>query len=248
VAQLEKASDTKAEIDLYRKRCGVNLVLLRLDNAAEDLSQAIYLHVKSNSSPSSSDLANASVINAWLLNRSTEDPQEIVSSLPRPLRDLAKRIRFDLGMRQTTPDYDLPHIYSGIGPLNMYVDAASYTSDTEVNQTVRHGRGLFASRAFKTGDLIMAEKAFAIPAHFSNDSSNACSLYSLGDGTATDNTGALLFQELVQKLTYNPSLRKEFFEMDDGGYWEEHGWQLSAEDNVPIDVYIPLSLFLTNSQ
>jgi hypothetical protein len=248
VARLDKSSDKKSEIDLYRKRCGVNLVLLRFDNAAEDLSQAICLHVRSASSPSLSDLANVSAINAWLLNHSTEDPQEIVSGLPRPLKELTKRIKFDVGMHQTTPDYDLSHIYSSIGPLSVHVNAASYTSDTEIKQTAQHGRSLFASRAFKTGDLIMAEKAFAIPAHFSNDPSNVCSLYSLGDGTATDNTGALLFKELVKKLTYNPSLRKEFFEMNDGGYWEKHGWQISDEDSIPIDVYVPLDPLSTISQ
>jgi hypothetical protein len=236
LVQLKDPSDIKAKSDLYRKRCGVNLVLLRFDNAAKDLSQAISLHINSASPPSSSDLTDPLPIEEWLQNRSTEGPLDILSSLPPSLKALATRIKFDLGMHQTTPEYDLPHLYDSVGPSNLHVDAASYTSDTEARQTPHHGRGLFAKRAFKTGDLIMAEKAFAIPAHSSTDSNNSCSLYSLGDGTATDSTGALLFQELVQKLTYNPSSRRQFFDMDDGGYWEEHGWQIPDDEVAPVDV------------
>jgi hypothetical protein len=222
-------------MDLYRKRCGVNLVLIRLDAAADDLSQAIILHAKLTCS-SSSPLSDPSVVIEWLRNRSTEDQLELLSSLPPSLRALATRIKFELGKSQTSPDYDAQHIYSSVKPSNSHVDVASYTCDTEIKQTAHHGRGLFAKRAFKTGDLIMAEKAFAIPAHFSNDTSNLCSLYSLGDGTATDNTGALLFKELVQKLTHNPSLRRQFFDMDDGGYWSENGWQVPDDEVIPVDV------------
>ena len=235
LVQLETSPDSKSHIDLYQKRCGVNLVLLRFDAAAEDLSQAISLHVKSTtSSPSgpSDPLANM----AWLHNRSTKDTLDIISVLPPSLKALATRIKFDLGMSQISPDYDPQHLYSSVRPSNLHVDAASYTSDTEVKQTAHHGRGLFAKRAFKTGNLIMAEKAFAIPAYFSDDSSNSCSLYSSGDSTTTDSTGALLFKELVHKLTHNSSLRKQFFEMDDGGYWEKHGWQVADDEVIPVDV------------
>jgi hypothetical protein len=61
-------------------------------------------------------------------------------------------------------------------------------------------------------------------------------LYSLGDETAADRAGALLFKELVQKLDANPSLRKTFFDMDDGGYWAKNGWTLSETDEIPVDV------------
>jgi hypothetical protein len=69
-----------------------------------------------------------------------------------------------------------------------------------------------------------------------NDRGSECSLYSLGDGTAADRAGAMLFKELVQKLTANPSLRRSFFDLDDGGYWAEHGWDVAQEDDIPVDV------------
>ncbi|KAH7391710.1 hypothetical protein BKA66DRAFT_568125 [Pyrenochaeta sp. MPI-SDFR-AT-0127] len=235
--QLRKSGDIVAQIDLCRKRCGVNLVLLRFDDAAKDLSQAISLHATNTPSLSTSQLIDPLVIESWLHDRVIDDPTQIAPSLPRPLKDLAARIKFDLGIYQTTPDYDLQLMSSYVGPLTLHVDAANYTSGTQIKETKTHGRGLFAAQAFKTGDLIIAEKAFALPGYFLNDRSSDCSLYSLENETATDRAGTQLFKELVQKLRHNPSLRKGFFDMDDGGYWNEHGWKIEAEEDIPVDVF-----------
>ncbi|KAF2033869.1 hypothetical protein EK21DRAFT_57881 [Setomelanomma holmii] len=209
-------------IDLYRKRCGVNIVLLRFDDASKDLAHAIKLHAKSEQALHNSDLADFDAVKAWLYSKNMSDPLHIASRISRPLRDLAVRIKFDIGVFQTTADYDFPRLSSSVGPLNLHIDAASYTSDTEVKQTFHHGRGLFAKRDFLAGDLIMAEKAFAMPGYLVNDRSSECSLYSL---------------ELVQKLTANPSLRREFFDMDDGGYWPVNAWEITAGEDIPVDVF-----------
>ncbi|KAJ4301243.1 hypothetical protein N0V90_003334 [Kalmusia sp. IMI 367209] len=229
--------DSVAEIDFYRKRCGVSIVLLRLDDAASDLSKAISTHARSASSLSSSELADASKVEAWLHNRSTNDPLNISSRIPRHLKELAARIKFDIGINQTTPDYDLPVISSYVGPLTLHVDAANYVCDAEVRESESHGRGLFARRAFKEGDLICAEKAFVLPGYFMQDRNSDCLLYSLGDGTAAPRPGAWLFKELVQKLRWNPSLRKEFFDLEDGGYWKKSGWEIAEDEEIPVDVY-----------
>ena len=228
--------DRAAQIDIYRKLCGVNLVLLRFDAAAKDLSRAISLHARCNLSVTSTESTDPSIIEAWLHHRTAADPLNIVSSLPRPLKDLAARIKFDIGAYQTTPNYDLKLMFRYVGPLTLHVDAANYISDTTIKQTPQHGRGIFAAKAFRDGELIIVEKAFALPGHFINDRNSECSLYSLGDGTATDRAGALLFKELVQKLRHNPSLRQGFFDMDDGGYWRKHGWNVQEGDEIPVDV------------
>ncbi|KAF2831890.1 SET domain-containing protein [Ophiobolus disseminans] len=234
---LTASSDTVAQVDIYRKRCGVNVVLLRFDDAAEDLAQAISIHALSDSAVEKFEVTTPSAVREWLHNGSKDDSLQMASILPRSLKDLAARIKFDLGLYQTSPDYDLPTISAYVGPLTLHVDAANYLSDVEIKPTSYHGRGLFAKRDFQAGDLLMAEKAFALPGYFFNDRSSDCALYSLGDGTATDRAGALLFKELVQKLTANPSLRKGFFDMDDGGYWAKNGWEVSEQDDIPVDVF-----------
>ncbi|KAL1595846.1 hypothetical protein SLS60_009536 [Paraconiothyrium brasiliense] len=146
-------SDPVSEIDFYRKRCGVNIVLLRLDDAANDLSKAIATHARSTPNLSSSELANASIVEGWLHNRSTEDPLQISSKITRPLKELAARIKFDIGINQSRPDYNLPVISS---------------------------RWISCIKA---------------------------------------------------------SLRKEFFDLEDGGYWDELGWDLAEGEDIPVDVF-----------
>lgn len=236
---LDQLIDNKlssATIDLYRKRCGVNIVLLRLDDAAQDLASAIAAYASSTPSLSNSALKSASSVNAWLHDHATDDPDRIANQIPRHLKELSARIKFDLGVYQSEPSYNLPLISSRVGPLTLHVDAANYVSDTEVRSTQAHGRGLFAKRAFKAGELVCAEKAFVLPGYFIQDRSSDCLLYSLGDGTASPRPGALLFKELVQKLRWNASVRKEFFALDDGGYWQRHGWKIDQGEDVPLDV------------
>lgn len=236
LAYLSSNPDPVCAIDLYRKRCGVNIVLLRLDDAAEDLSNAISIHARSTPSLAASELVDQTTIKAWLHSHSTEDLLQISERIPRALKELAARIKFDLGLYQDKPEYNFPLISSYVGPLTLHVDAANYTCDAEVRQTTSHGRGLFAKKAFKAGELISAEKAFVLPGYFMQDRSSDCLLYSLADGTAAPRPGAWLFKELVQKLRWNRSLRREFFDLDDGGYWNKHGWEVPAGEDVPVDV------------
>lgn len=171
-------------------------------------------------------------------NNSVNDPLKITLCLSRPLKDLATRVKFDIGIYQSAPNYDFQTISTSVGPLSLHVDAANYIEDTKIKMTEHHGRGLFAKKPFKAGDLIIAEKAFALPGYFFNDRGSNCSLYSLGDGTATDRAGALLYKELVQKLRHSPSLRRIFFDMDDGGYWSENGWTIEEGHEIPVDVFV----------
>lgn len=235
--ELESKPNPASTIDFYRKKCGVEIVLLRLDDAAHDLALAIQTHASSTPDLSETPINDLATIKSWLYNGSTEDPLKIATKIPRSLKELAARIKFDLGLYQKTPEYNLPLISSYVGPLTLHVDAAHYVSDTEIRKTATHGRGLFAKRAFKTGELICAEKAFVLPGYFIQDRSSDCLLYNLGDGTASPRPGALLFRELVQKLSWNPSLRKEVFELDDGGYWKQHGWEVTDGEDVPVDVF-----------
>ncbi|KAF2652532.1 SET domain-containing protein [Lophiostoma macrostomum CBS 122681] len=208
LSQVNQHRSPLSALDFYRKKCGVNIVLLRLDDAATDLSWAIACYARSTQCLAESSLTGFEAVNSWLRNHSTDDPLHIADKVPRALKELAARIKFDLGIYQDEPVYNLPLISSYVGPLTLHVDAANYLSSTEIRQTSKHGRGLFAKRAFKAGD-----------------------------GTASPRPGALLFKELVQKLRWNTTLRKEFFRLDDGGYWKEHGWDISDGEDIPVDVF-----------
>ncbi|ORY11442.1 hypothetical protein BCR34DRAFT_601385 [Clohesyomyces aquaticus] len=230
------------QIDLHRKKCGVNIVLLRLDAAATDLSLAICLSFSTLPTPPSNPaLTDPATIASWLHSQSTTDPLNLSSQLPPALRALAARIKFDLGLYQSTPTYNLPLLSSYVGPLSLHLDAATYISDVEVRDSgAGHGRGTFAKRAFTMGECVVVEKAFVLPGYFIADRGSDCLLYNLGNGTAAPRPGALLFRELVQKLSWNSSLRREFFKCDDGGYEGEVGvgrGEVEVEDEWAVDVF-----------
>ncbi|KAF2181585.1 hypothetical protein K469DRAFT_740787 [Zopfia rhizophila CBS 207.26] len=224
------STNTATAIDLHRKKCGVNIVLLRLDDAAKDLAEAISL---SNSS------FQPSAVEEWLHNGSIDDPLQISPSIPKPLLELSSRIKFDLGIYQSAPHYDLPLLTNYVGPLSLHLDAPNYICDTEIRQTANHGRGVFSKKEFKAGELIAVEKAFVLPGYFIQDRGSDCLLYNLGNETAAQRPGALLFRELVQKLRWNGSLRGQFFELDAGDYDKDYSVGEKnghAEDGV-VDVF-----------
>lgn len=138
--------------------------------------------------------------------------------IPKALLELASRIKFDLGINQEHPVYDFHVMAQYVGPLTLHLDCANYVTDTLAQQTERHGRGLFAKKDFKRGDLILLEKAFVLPGYFIADKTSDCVLFNIETGSATPRPGAMVFKELVQKLRHNPSCRKAFFQLDAGNY------------------------------
>ncbi|KAF2198011.1 SET domain-containing protein [Delitschia confertaspora ATCC 74209] len=189
-----------AKTDLHRKKCGVNIVLTRLDDAATDLANAICSLLSTSSSHSPS--LNPLQIVTWLHEDTPMNLlPEALQSVPKPFLELASRIKFDLGVFQPTPVYDFPLMTSYVTPLTLHLDCPNYTSSTMIRQTPTHGRGLFASKAFKRGELILVEKAFVLPSYVMEDKRSQC---------------LLCFGEMVKKVQCNPSLRKKFFELDAG--------------------------------
>jgi hypothetical protein len=235
---LEQCPKSKPEVRvaLFRKLCVINVVLSRVDDAVRNLSKAVSLHLQFHYALPSTEGSPPQAFNAWMHSPDVQVPSQIDSLLPQSLKDLTYRIKSKLATSQVNPDYNLSKISRSIGSSTLHVDAASYTSNTTVQHTQHHGRGLFAKRALRMGELIMAEKAFALPGYPFDDHNSQCSLYSLGDGTTSDRAGALLFKELVHKLNHNSSVRSAFFVLDDGGYWEENGWVIEDDENIPVDV------------
>ena len=209
-------------------------MLLRLDEAAHDLSMAVSsLPAAKNST---SKFSNPSAFEQWLHNGAADDQIEKDSlTIPKALLELASRIKFDLGIFQNEPKYDFATMMAYVGPLSLHLDCPTYISDTFVKQTENKGRGLFARKDFKRGDLIMLEKAFVLPGYFIQDRNSDCLLYNLENESASPRPGALLLKELIQKLRHNPSCRKAFFDLDAGSYPSTITADTAPKD-IPVDV------------
>ena len=212
----------------------MDIVLLRLDDAAHDLAMAVCSLPEAKDSPS--EFSKPSAFEDWLHNGTLDD--KIIKgplTIPKALLELASRIKFDLGVFQDRPVYDFQTMMAHVGPMALHLDCPTYVSDVVVKQTEKKGRGLFARKDFKRGELLMLEKAFVLPGYFIADRSSDCLLYNLGSETASLRPGALLFKELLQKLRHNPSCRREFFELDSGGYPAAIKPETPDED-IPVDV------------
>jgi hypothetical protein len=105
--QLFTSSKFASQIEVYRKRCNVNIILLRFDDAASDIAQAISFHAQMVTTPETAQRKSCSATQAWPHDLEVTDLLQAAPDLPRPLKDLATRIKFDLGIHQTTLNYDL---------------------------------------------------------------------------------------------------------------------------------------------
>lgn len=80
-------------------------------------------------------------------------------------------------------------MHASLSPTNVHIDAGSFLSNTRVADSGHHGRGLFAARALKAGDLVYVEKATLMPNQYDPTRASAA-LYTL----------------MVRQLCDNPSL------------------------------------------
>ena len=123
---------------------------------------------------------------------------------------------------EETGDYDFPGMFASLNTSNVHLDVGSYLAGTTVTTSALHGRGIFAARDFKAGDLIFAEKCALMPNQYEPSRASAA-----------------LYAMMVRQLFDNPSLAREVFKLYPGelGY-PESGLEGELVDGVPVvDVF-----------
>lgn len=114
---------------------------------------------------------------------------------------------------QATGEYDFFQLQIEARTTTMtmpILDVATYTGPVEVKASEGKGRGVFATRAVKLGELLLCEKAFGYifekrgdaepPANFGNDLDMKVRM-------------ALLQRDVEKKMHYNPSLAPAFMSL-----------------------------------
>ncbi|EMD86673.1 hypothetical protein COCC4DRAFT_143738 [Bipolaris maydis ATCC 48331] len=101
-----------------------------------------------------------------------------------------------------------------------HMDYATYMGPVEVRETRSKGRGVFATKSMKVGDLILCEKAFAHAYIDEVSRSNASITLLMNVETETGFLGgqADLIRLVVQKLYSSPSTTSEFTNLYHGDY------------------------------
>jgi hypothetical protein len=122
---------------------------------------------------------------------------------------------------ETTGEYDFAAMHASLGPHHVHLDRGSFLRNTRVADSAHHGRGLFAARDLRAGDVVFVEKATLMPNQYEPVRASAA-LYAL----------------MVRQLCDNPSLAGPVLGLYSGGY-ERSGGEGGAVDGVPVvDVFL----------
>jgi len=117
---------------------------------------------------------------------------------------------------------------------HVHLDNANFIKNTTIKATERKGRGLFATKFIKRGDLVLCEKALHFPNLSKYEGLQQNIIYNFNNKTRTKSTGqSALLLGLIHKLYNNPLLTDKFFELDSGEYIRT-GEEGKLVDGVPI--------------
>lgn len=174
---------------LHAKRSNVNLALRRFDAARSDAIASVTGSAASDwrayltAARAAYGLEDYAGAEAHLLTALGGDAGSNGTTAATPgaavLSRELERVRCRL-REQETGVYDFVTLEAAVDPKNgggsVNVDVASFTRNTVVGLSPHHGRGLFATRDIKAGEIVFVDKAACLPAEFNNDH-NAAALF-----------------------------------------------------------------------
>ncbi|TKA40959.1 hypothetical protein B0A54_07871 [Friedmanniomyces endolithicus] len=119
---------------------------------------------------------------------------------------------------QKTGRYDFAAMSKAVSATrNNRLDHADFTVRVKNGDAGSRGRGLFAVKALKMGDLVLCEKAFGL-VFASENAKEVYTMVNLNTNRASMGAHATLLFDLVQKLSHNPEQARVYFDLHDGGY------------------------------
>ncbi|KAI7356431.1 hypothetical protein KC354_g10429 [Hortaea werneckii] len=223
-------NDDKVRCDLFRNRALVNMFLKRYDRALKDAKHSIICQ-NEKLYQSAEDPRKASDAKAWY--RAGRAAYELgfwidarkYFERARALSEKAEREDAERQLERTsariaefdTAAYNFEAMSKSASNLRNRLDHASHIKHVEKGDAGDCGRGLFAKKDFKPGDLILCEKAFST-AHSSEEGSKTVSFYNPNARSIATGTQTSLLYNTVQKLMHNSSEANRFFDLYDGGY------------------------------
>lgn len=112
------------------------------------------------------------------------------------------------------------------GPVKL--DCADFVGPVYLQDTSNSGRGLFATRDVKFGELLLCSKAFHV-CYPETDGTSV--IMDLIENQIQVSSGSQLTSGIVQKLYNNPSTSKKFLELFSGNYERV---QQNEADGIPV--------------
>ena len=248
-----RAADGPLEYDLLRNRAIVNIFLKRFVQAMEDAKAAL-IPIDGQEDEKAIALNSKAYERAGRAAYELGSYEEAEASI-KTMRELAPSNEDALGLlkrikqrmrEQSTGDYDFMTMSRSSNKKHNRLDHADYTSDTTIRDAGASGRGLFATKDIKAGQLILCEKALAV-AFESDTAPHSYTILNHKTQRALTGTQATLLYTIVQKLVHYPELAAKFSDLHDGGgYYPKTSLQ-AAEGLVPVDAFRAQGIIEHNS-
>jgi tetratricopeptide (TPR) repeat protein len=216
---LETSDDPAFKAPIYTKRAGTNLILGRYDAAKADAMASITggpqdWRAYYNAGRAAYGLCDYAESNTLLTKALELNPTN--ANIQREHARCQARLR-----EEETGDYDFPAMLASLSPHSVHLDRGSFLHNTRIGPSVHHGRGLFATRDIKAGEVVFVEKSALMPNQYEPARASAA-LYAL----------------MVRQLCDNPSLAGPVLSLY-GGDYERSGKEGTIVDGVPVvDVFL----------
>lgn len=114
------------------------------------------------------------------------------------------------------------------------LDHASFVRNTKVASAGHRGRGLFATKDIKHGDVVFVEKAFYI-AYRNEDEQNYALLLDVNNSIGSAGRHAERLYGSIDKIRWNPALANKYFDLFAGPkYQHDDEHEEKTKEKVPI--------------
>lgn len=241
-------ADTNTDLrrTLHRNRAQVHLNLGQYQLASEDAiaavtteddapQQAKILNVKSyvRAGRAQYQLGNFAAAQEYLDEALGLDPTDKTAKA-----DLARTKQRIL--EQNEGNYNFAAMAQSATTSHKKLDHATFTNNTRIGSSGKRGRGLFATKDIKHGDVVMVEKAFCV--RFGDELGKEYSLLiNINTDRVQFGTHAECLYDTIDKIRHNPGQASEFFELFDGGKFK--GKQVRSVDGaVVLDAFQVLAI------
>ncbi|OAA60161.1 TPR domain protein [Cordyceps fumosorosea ARSEF 2679] len=228
--------------DIRRNRAHVNLILQRYDEASADALASL----TNGASPEQQSLDAKAYFRAGTAAYALGDFDEAKRCFAEQdrlqpgnkttqinVRRTAKRLE-----EQAKGNHDMNKVVASLPKTQGRPDVASFDGDTVVKSSPGAGSGLFAARDFKSGELIMCEKAFCIVSSKDKAGAAVTALtVDLDEDYAIRVFPAGLHRAVVQKLLNNPSQASKILSLDSGAYHGVGAAGASTAEGPVVDAF-----------
>lgn len=210
-AGLVNCQDAVLRSDLLRNRSLMSLMLHRYEPAIVDATASV-LSPEAMPDEHERNLRNAKAFGrAGLAHYALRNYHDAEVALEEALtldpinqvftRELSKAKQRLQELDSDTMDVSV--LVESLRPRRVRLDHADFTKNVKIDHAGQRGRGLFATRALRTGDLIMCEKAFEMVLDREN-ASVVIMVCNADTGRSSTGTHVDLLHSIITRLRHNP--------------------------------------------